>query len=339
MFVLAALVVLGGFVLMLGDFSLSPGFDLYADYAYAGGLQVGAPVKLSGVKIGRVAALSLLRADATPAPAVVVPELARDEQPRVRARLRLERDLRSLLTERSRLYIGTQGLIGETYVELDPGDAAGVSPLAEGASVRGVDAPRLHVLALQLSTLAGTLGALAGLGREEGLGALSRALASLVATLSGVASDRKAELSSVIADAAAVAADLKAVSARLRAAAVEGDLLPALLRDSAASAALLRRDLPELVQGATLGLKAVLSLTEKVSRATDTADLAALTTQLQATLANLNQVSVDAQKVMDGVRRGEGSLGGFVTDPQVYEDTKALMRELKKDPWKLLWRE
>src|SRR2546427_6608878 len=33
----------------------SPGFRLYADFGYAGALQPGAPVKLSGIRIGRVA--------------------------------------------------------------------------------------------------------------------------------------------------------------------------------------------------------------------------------------------------------------------------------------------
>ena len=31
--------------------------------------------------------------------------------------------------------------------------------------------------------------------------------------------------------------------------------------------------------------------------------------------------------------------GGMVTDPQVYDDMKDLLRDLKKNPWKLMWRE
>ena len=34
-----------------------------------------------------------------------------------------------------------------------------------------------------------------------------------------------------------------------------------------------------------------------------------------------------------------GTVGGMVTDPEVYDDLKDLLRDLKRNPWKLMWRE
>jgi phospholipid/cholesterol/gamma-HCH transport system substrate-binding protein len=339
-FVLLALLVLVGFVLMLGDFSISPGYQVFADYGYAGGLQVGAPVKLSGVKVGRVAGIEILSADAKPGSAPTLAELGRDESPRVRARLVLDASARPLITSDVRFYIGMQGLIGETYVELDPGPlAVGKSALAEGTSVRGVDAPRLHVVVLEVSALINMLGNLAGVGQGAGLARLAESLRNLIDTVGGIASERKGELSAVVADAAAIAADMRVVSAKLRGALEGGDNLKSLLEDGSATAALVRRDLPSLMEHTRTSLEAVEALSVKAKAAADEANIAELARELKATLDNLNQVTLDARKVMDTIRRGQGTLGGAVTDPQVYDDLKDLLRDLKKNPWKLLWRE
>ena len=339
-FVIAALLVLVGFVLMLGDFSLSPGYQVFADYAYAGSLQVGAPVKLSGVKVGRVAEIELLTGKVTPGPAAVVDELGREEPPRVRARLVLGKEAQPLVTPDVRFYIGMQGLIGETYVELDPGkDSAGKASLGEGASVRGVDAPRLHVVALELSALVNTLGTIAGIEHEVGLRKLGESLAALMDTVGTIAKERRGELSQAVADSASIAADLRVVSARLRAALEDGDNLKNLLQDGSATAAVVRHELPALMARASTSLAAIDVLTARVSSAAGEADVAELVKELKTTLDNLNQVTLDARKVMDTIRRGQGSVGGMVTDPEIYDDLKDLLRDLKKNPWKLMWRE
>src|SRR5688572_18230282 len=107
-FVLAALVVLVGFVLALGDFSLGRGVRLYGDFAYTGSLQEGAPVMVSGVRVGRVSGLDLLGATSRPPPAAGIPALGRLQEPIVRASLELDEDSRHLVDEHALLYVGTQ---------------------------------------------------------------------------------------------------------------------------------------------------------------------------------------------------------------------------------------
>src|SRR5205809_7977727 len=52
-------VILLAFIFVLGNFSLHAGFKLYVDYDYIGSLQPGAPVKVSGIKVGKVESVEL----------------------------------------------------------------------------------------------------------------------------------------------------------------------------------------------------------------------------------------------------------------------------------------
>jgi phospholipid/cholesterol/gamma-HCH transport system substrate-binding protein len=88
-------------------------YDVSANFASAGGLQPGAPVQIAGVPVGRVASTSL-RDDA----AHVVLELRRS--------VRLPAD--------SAASIRSQGLVGETYVSIEPGH--GTAMLTPGDRIR-----------------------------------------------------------------------------------------------------------------------------------------------------------------------------------------------------------
>src|SRR4029077_2158075 len=59
--------ILLGFIVILGNFSLRSGFTIHVDYNYVGSLAPGAPVKLSGIKVGKVKAVELLGGKVDPA--------------------------------------------------------------------------------------------------------------------------------------------------------------------------------------------------------------------------------------------------------------------------------
>ena len=47
----------------------------------------------------------------------------------------------------------------------------------------------------------------------------------------------------------------------------------------------------------------------------------------------------DAQSLLSDVKRGKGTAGALLTDPQIYDDLKELTRDLKRNPWKFFWKE
>src|SRR5262245_3041614 len=52
--------ILVAFIFILGNFSLRSGFTIKVDYDYIGALQPGAPVKVSGIKVGKVSGIAFL---------------------------------------------------------------------------------------------------------------------------------------------------------------------------------------------------------------------------------------------------------------------------------------
>ena len=39
------------------------------------------------------------------------------------------------------------------------------------------------------------------------------------------------------------------------------------------------------------------------------------------------------------VESGEGSIGAFLKDEELYDDLRELIRDLKHNPWKLIWKD
>src|SRR5262245_30222959 len=107
-FVLAALAILIAFVLALGDVSLKPGVTMNADFAFTSGLQDGAPVMMSGIRIGRVGSLEILGSQPSPPAATAQSRLGQRDTPLVRADLEVEAERVTLFKEDTQLHIGTQ---------------------------------------------------------------------------------------------------------------------------------------------------------------------------------------------------------------------------------------
>lgn len=332
-FVLAAVTLLAAFILALGDFRISSGFRVFADFAYAGNLQVGAPVKVSGVSVGRVRALSLLAPASTPPAAATVAALGQRGAPFVRAELALDADVRPFLTEGTQVAVGMQGIVGEAYLELAPGKTGG-APLPADTALRGVDAPELNRLVLQVASL---VDALAAFSRTED-GAAGASLMRLLGTVDGILGAHEDELGQALADLAASAADLRAILAQAHGA-LGAHSLTGLLGDASAAAAALRRDLPALMNRAEGVVERLSALSATAERATSNGALEAVVAGAREASQNLAQISRDGRAIVARIERGEGTVGGLVSDPQIYDDMKEMLRDLKRHPWKLLWRD
>lgn len=61
-------------------------------------------------------------------------------------------------------------------------------------------------------------------------------------------------------------------------------------------------------------------------------------TSLKNTLANLETLSSELSEAMTVVRKGEGTIGKFLTDDKLYNDIDEMVLDIKKHPWKLLYR-
>jgi phospholipid/cholesterol/gamma-HCH transport system substrate-binding protein len=69
---------------------------------------------------------------------------------------------------------------------------------------------------------------------------------------------------------------------------------------------------------------------EKIRRALG--DVAQLAERANATAA-------DAQAIVAHIKKGKGTIGALVMDEEIYDDMQEMIRDLKHNPWKFLWRE
>jgi phospholipid/cholesterol/gamma-HCH transport system substrate-binding protein len=139
--------------------------DYYVTYNFAGGIEVGSPVRVSGIKVGRVEKIDFfVPQDANAAKNVALHEPGSaddvDDNGKVitplRVKISVRKDAALGVRKDSRFYINLAGIIGERYIEITPGHMK--SPqLMSGDVVAGVDPPRIDQLISQSFDLAGKI--------------------------------------------------------------------------------------------------------------------------------------------------------------------------------------
>lgn len=131
--------------------------DFYVTYNFAGGIEVGSPVRVSGIKVGKVEKIEFFipssNSDVSlkePGSATSTPEQAINP---LRLKISVKKEASAAVRKDSRFYINLAGLIGDRYIEVTPGSLG--SPIIQGGEVvAGVDPPRIDQLLSQSFDLA-----------------------------------------------------------------------------------------------------------------------------------------------------------------------------------------
>ena len=133
--------------------------DFYVTYNFAGGIDVGSPVRVSGIKVGKVQKIEFFVPQDPKATALTEPgsELTDDKAiTPLRVKISVRKDAARGVRKDSRFYINLAGIIGERYVEITPGHF-NTPEIRPGEVVAGVDPPRIDQLISQSFDLAGKI--------------------------------------------------------------------------------------------------------------------------------------------------------------------------------------
>jgi phospholipid/cholesterol/gamma-HCH transport system substrate-binding protein len=132
----------------------------HVTYHFAGGIEVGSPVRVSGIKVGKVEKIEFFVPADPNAVALKEPGSAPDDASLAVVPLRLEisviKEAARGVKADSRFYVNMAGIIGERYIEITPG-SPGSEPIRPGMTVAGVDPPRFDQLISQSFDLAGKI--------------------------------------------------------------------------------------------------------------------------------------------------------------------------------------
>jgi phospholipid/cholesterol/gamma-HCH transport system substrate-binding protein len=240
----------------------------------AGGIRLRDPVQLSGVNIGRVAELKLVEGG---------------------VRMYLEVEKKHPFSEDSRVRLTAKGLLGEMVADVLPGSSA--KRAENGTELRSVDQDAgLSGTASDLAGTAKTVGGKADtlltranlLLSQETIGSVhasTRELQSMLSALSALAADQRVQLS-------ALSGSLRRSAAGVESAATRPELARAIARTDSLTA---RLDAATTqLQAASRSLAVV---TGRIERGEGTLGKLsrddALYTNLNAAVANLNQLTTD----------------------------------------------
>jgi len=142
---IAAVILVGLFAFYVGALNpFSNSNDLWIAYNFAGGIEVGSPVRVMGIKVGKVREIKF-------DPSYKMPN---GEEVKLLVRVSVEKKAWPTVRQNSQFFINLAGVIGEKFVEISPG-STDKPEFANGDTVRGEDPPRIDQLISQSYGLAG----------------------------------------------------------------------------------------------------------------------------------------------------------------------------------------
>jgi ABC-type transporter Mla subunit MlaD len=339
---LTSMLLFFGLLAYLADWLPENGEVYRVRFSYAGPLHPGARVRMAGQTIGRVSSVRLLD------------ESERSGDPRhlLEVRLVVQLDAVHLIGRKTRFVVTTRGVLGEHYVDVIPGPP-GDDPLSTSHSIDGEDQPRTDLVLASVQRLVDGLidvmnedpDALRDLFVNTGrlIGNLDRLLVrngdSVDGLIQGLSAAGKG-IAQGLGDGADLAKSIRALQAATA----------AITRDVPTMA----RDIRGVAQGIDGALVSVDGAAKRIDRAAggiadalvginallrdDQGHVSKFYGDAVKALAQLNGIGRSVSDVLAALKRREGLAGALVYDPEPLEEFKELLHELRKQPWKLVWK-
>lgn len=326
--ILVSLGILGAFVLVMGGLSFEKTYAVYVDFSNPGGLQSGAPVRIAGVKVGKVDELRFMAGE------VVGSEKRRAV---VRAKLGVEARVRDAIHEDADFYITTQGVLGEQFLAIEPGSPE--KPLLkEGAIVKGIDPPRLDLfLAKAYELLDTTVNGIRN--NRELISDIAVHTAGLLKGLDNVVSDNRERINRTVANVEALSAEANELAHAARGRYIDNPKIIHAIDNIERISGDLQRDSGPLLKDARETMANLNRVTGAVGSPEELPKLKKAVSDIAELAQRANAAAADAQAIVAHIKKGEGTVGALLMDEQIYDDVQELTRDLKHNPWKFLWKE
>ena len=326
--ILVSMGILVGFMLVMGGLTFEKTFTVYVDFANPGGLQAGAAVRVAGVKVGSVRALEFRGGK-------LDPQTGRHVL--VRADLAIERRAQDALHDDADFYVTAQGVLGEQFLAIDPGTPERAM-LKDGAIVKGIDPPRIDLfLAKAYELLDVTVNGIKN--NRELIASIAQSTAGLLKGLDVLVSDNRERIDRIVQNVGEMTAEAKQLTHDARVNYVDNPKLVHTVDTIDALTTKIRDDSGPMLKDAREALA-------NVNRVSATFGDPAQQDRIRKALVDLAQLAerangaaADAQAIVSHIKKGEGTVGALVMDEEIYDDVQEMIRDLKHNPWKFLWRE
>jgi len=326
--ILVSMGILGAFILVMGGLSFEKTYTVYVDFDNPGGLQSGAAVRIAGVKVGSVKDLEFQGGKIDP---------KSGRRVLVRAKVAIEQRVKDAIHDDADFYVTTQGVLGEQFMAIEPGSLER-PVLQEGATMKGIDPPRIDLfLAKAYELLDVTVNGIKN--NRETLSSIATNTASLLKGLNVLITDNKERIDRIVANVEEMTVEAKQLTHDARVNYVDSPKLLRTVDNIDKLTTQIQGDTGPMLKDAREALANLNRVSstvgdpqqqEKIRKALQ--DIAQLAERANSTVA-------DTQAIVSHIKNGKGTVGALVMDEEVYDDMQELVRDLKHNPWKFLWRE
>jgi phospholipid/cholesterol/gamma-HCH transport system substrate-binding protein len=326
--IVIAAVLLIGFIIVLGNFAFGSGYTLKVDFDFIGDLKPGAPVKVSGIKVGKIERVEFMGGRIDP---------ITGRRVQVRAQVWLQERVRETLRQDAEFYVNTAGVLGEQYLEIVPGNDYERPPLEPGSILVGNSPPRTDLIASRLYEVLDSVSAVLRDDRDLIRNVLVSS-ASAVHELDQLLRDNRESMGALISSANDLAREASVTLNKVNQGLDDPRVITKTIRDADILLVTANRSLDTLTPAVKTLVDDATRVTgivteKRVDRAIAVADRAATAaTKAGGLIDNVNGLVTD-------VRQGKGTAGALLVREEIYADLREMIRDLKRNPWKFFWKE
>jgi phospholipid/cholesterol/gamma-HCH transport system substrate-binding protein len=320
--------VLVAFIFVLGNFSLKSGFTLHVDYDYIGSLQPGAPIKIAGIKVGKVEDVHFWGGKI---------DKKTGKRVQVRVDAWIEDGARDSIRRDAEFFINTAGVLGEQYLEIVPGHDWESPPLDISVPADGSDPPRTDLV---VSRLYEVLDALSEVLRDDKdvIRDLLKNSANAVAEVNTMLVENREQVGALVGSTADLAAEATKTLSKVNQGLGDPRIVQTLIRNADGVLVSAKKSLDTLTPTANTLMADASRVTgliteQRLDTAINAADKAATAASKAGGLID----NVDG--MVTDLRAGKGTAGALLAREEVYADLRELIRDLKRNPWKFFWKE
>jgi phospholipid/cholesterol/gamma-HCH transport system substrate-binding protein len=320
--ILVALGLLAAFVLVMGQVSFQPKFTVFVDFDNPGGIGAGSAVRVAGVKVGKIDEIQYRGGEVNP--------VTHKREPLVRVKVSIEKRYQQAVRDNSIFYVTTQGVLGEQFLQIDPG-SADRPVLNDGGIVRGLDPPRLDMLLAEGFELLHTGVTVLRENRQQ-IGEMFDGLHDTLRGTGEFFKKNQDRLDHIAESLEKLTSDSDALVRAIQTRYVDSPQIARIVERIDHTTEVVARDAEPLLHDAREALKGVSAPEQQAKIKAAIGDLAEIASRSKS-------IAADAQVIVSHIRKGNGSVGALVMDEQLYDDIQELARDLKHNPWKFFWRE
>jgi phospholipid/cholesterol/gamma-HCH transport system substrate-binding protein len=323
-----SVLLLIGFVFVMGGLTLQPTYRVLVEFENPAGLQSGSPIRIAGARVGRIAAIEF-RGGELDAKGQAVPP--------IRVVANIEARYRKAIHDDATFFITAQGVLGEMHLAIEPGTVS--RPLLPPDSVvRGISPPRIDQLLgegydIMHRSYQGLV------GREKQLGETLDGVHQTFGATGRLLTAHEKDVSRLIARADALATQAEETLAAARYQYVDGPRIERILGRLDHITAVLDQNLDPMLTDARGVLGDGRAITQVLAEKEQLDTIRAASRETRALLGSAGRMAADAETILGKVKSGRGTAGALVMDETLYDDLQELIRDLKRNPWKLIWKE